>query len=86
MGFFTKEITKEREYGEEHTHRVANWTRIAGTGIASTFAALATASTFYINEARQVSLEIRFGDVVDTVTDPGIKQNYLFLHLEKLIQ
>lgn len=71
MGFFTKEDDRGRTKA-----RVG---RIATTSLASLFTATALWSGLYINEAREVSLEVRFGKVVDTITDPGINAKMPFL-------
>lgn len=59
MGIFTN---KDGDYSV---------TKIGSASAASLFTAAALWSSLYINEARQVSLEVRFGDVVDTVTEPA---------------
>lgn len=46
--------------------------KIAGSSIAGLFAASALWGSIYVNEAREVSLEVRFGNVVDVVTEPGL--------------
>ncbi len=48
-------------------------TRIAGT-VATAFLAAATAwSGLYVNEGRQITLEVLFGNIVDQVNSPGLK-------------
>ncbi len=54
-------------------------TKIGTTTLAGLFTAASLWSGIYINEARQVSLEVRFGDVVDTVTESGLKTKVPFL-------
>jgi len=47
--------------------------RIAGAAIGGLFAAATAFGSFYINEEREVSLEVRFGQIVDIETTHGIK-------------
>lgn len=65
MGIFT-----EKNSRGENVPRVG---RIAGAAIGSAFAAATALSSVYINQERQVSLEVLFGGVTNEVKTPGLK-------------
>lgn len=64
MGLFTKTDRNGQIYP-----RVG---RIAGASVTAVFGAAALLSSVYVNEAREVSLEVSFGQVTDVVTEPGV--------------
>ena len=65
MGLFTR----EGEQGFASLKKV----NVAGAAIAGLFASATAIGSFYINEAREVSLEVKFGQVTDIETTPGLK-------------
>lgn len=72
MGLLTREV---RDRDSETGYRKAiNWP-VVGTagGLSALFLAATLFSGLYINEAREVSLEVKFGDVVDQEDTPGLK-------------
>lgn len=72
MGIFTKETN--------HGHKELRIGRTVGAGITGLFAAAALAGSIYINEAREASLEVMFGNVTETITEPGLN----FMKLMKM--
>lgn len=71
MGIFTK----EGRHGEDELR----WGRIAGASISGLATAAALVGSLYVNEAREVSLEVTFGKVTNVITEPGINAKYPFI-------
>ena len=68
MGFFTKETG--------HGRKEPRIGRMIGSGITGLAAVFAVAGSLYVNEAREVSLEVTFGKVTNVVDEPGINAKY----------